>query len=58
MGAHDSDFESDLARLVPERLEAGQTFEIEARDGDECGAGAACACGDLGDQQLSVWGRF
>ena len=41
-----------------ERLVAGQTFEIEARDGDECGAGAACACGNLGIQQLSVWGRY
>lgn len=40
------------------RLPAGTAFEIEVRNGDQCGAGSSCVCENFGDQQLSVWGRF
>ena len=40
------------------RLAAGDTFEIEARNGSLCGAGSSCVCADFGDQQMSIWGRY
>lgn len=39
------------------RLAAGSSFQIEARNGSECASGS-CACGDFGDQHVSVWGRY
>jgi hypothetical protein len=40
------------------RLAAGDTFQIEARNGSLCGAGSSCVCADFGDQQMSIWGVF
>lgn len=43
--------------LFNHRLAAGDSFQIEARNGSEC-AGSSCVCADFGKQQLSVWGRY
>ena len=46
-----------LEVLFNHRLAAGSTFQIEARNGSECGAGSSCVCADFGNQQMSIWGR-
>lgn len=40
------------------RLPAGTAFEIEVRNGDQCGFGSSCLCSGFGKQQLSIWGRY
>jgi len=40
------------------RLAAGEAIQIEARNGSNCGAGSSCVCQDLGQQHMSIWGRF
>lgn len=47
-----------LEVLFNHRLAAGSTFQIEARNGSECGAGSSCVCADFGNQQMSIWGVF
>ena len=43
--------------LFNHRLAAGSSFQIEVRNGSQCASGS-CACGDFGDQHVSVWGRY
>jgi hypothetical protein len=40
------------------RLPAGTDVQLEAKNGDQCGAGAACVCETMGDQTFTLWGRF
>ena len=39
------------------RLAAGEDFQIQVRNGDQC-ANGTCLCETFDDQQLSIWGRF
>ena len=40
------------------RLAAGSSFEIEVKNGDQCGDSGSCVCETFGKQHLSVWGRY
>ena len=40
------------------RLPAGESVQVEVKNGDQCGAGASCVCGTLDEQNISIWGRF
>ncbi len=40
------------------RLPAGTDVQLEAKNGDQCGAGASCVCETMGDQTFTLWGRF